>query len=199
MSTYILHIRLQTYWHAGTGRGLGAAVDAAAYRDADGLPALPGRHIKGLLRDALEQAQAWGWAGHADGVLLHRLFGQRTEGLSAGEIPVSGLLRVSDARMPEALCAWLTLDAQRSLRAGLFRVLQSTAVDVKTGSAKDRSLRGIEVVVPLDLQARIEPLPGAVPPSDWAERLREVLPLVTAVGRHRTRGLGRALLTLEAA
>jgi CRISPR/Cas system CMR subunit Cmr4 (Cas7 group RAMP superfamily) len=113
MSAYTLHIRLQTYWHAGTGRGLGAAVDAAAYRDADGLPALPGRHIKGLLRDALEQAQAWGWAGHADGVLLHRLFGQRTEGLSAGEIPASGLLRVSDARMPEALCAWLALDAQR--------------------------------------------------------------------------------------
>jgi hypothetical protein len=199
MSTYILHIRLQTYWHAGTGRGLGAAVDAAAYRDADGLPALPGRHIKGLLRDALEQAQAWGWAGHADGVLLYRLFGQRTEGVSAGEIPASGLLRVSDARLPEALRAWLGLDEQRSLRAGLFRVLQSTAVDVKTGSAQDRSLRGIEVVVPLDLQARIEPLPGAVPPSDWAERLREVLPLVTAVGRHRTRGLGRALLTLEAA
>ncbi len=199
MSAHTLHIRLQNYWHAGTGRGLGAAVDAAAYRDADDLPALPGRHLKGLLRDALEQAQAWGWPGHADGILLHSLFGQRTESVNAGQIPASGLLRVSDARLPEALCAWLGQEAQRSQRAALFRVLQSTAVDDRTGSAKDHSLRGIEVVVPLDLQARIEPLPGATPPADWIERLREVLPLVPAVGGHRTRGLGRALLTLEAA
>jgi len=199
MSAYTLHIRLQSYWHAGTGRGLGAAVDAAAYRDGDDLPALPGRHIKGLLRDALEQAQAWGWQGHADGVLLHSLFGQRTESLNAGQIPASGLLRVSDARLPGVLCVWLGHDDRRSQRTALFRVVQSTAVDDSTGSAKDGSLRGIEVVVPLDLQARIEPLPGAVPPADWAERLREVLPLIPAVGGHRTRGLGRALLSLEAA
>lgn len=199
MSAYTLHIGLQSYWHAGTGRGLGAAVDAAAYRDSDGLPALPGRHLKGLLRDALEQAQVWRWDGHADGALLHSLFGQRTESAQAGQVPASGLLRVSDARLPDDLCAWLRQDEQRGQRAALFRILQSTAVDDSTGSAKDGSLRGIEVVVPLDLQARIEPLPGVTPPADWAERLREVLPLIPAVGGHRTRGLGRALLSLKEA
>lgn len=196
---HILHIALKTYWHSGTGRGLGAAVDATSYRDADDLPALPGRHIKGLLRDALGQAQAWGWPGHADGALLHSLFGQRTERVQPGEIPAGGLLRVSDARLPAALCAWLRVDQQRGQRAALYRVLQSTAVDEASGSAKDHSLRGIEVVVPLDLQADIEPLPGVTLPADWADRLRDVLPLIPAVGAHRTRGLGRAQLTLEAA
>jgi len=196
---HILHIALKTYWHSGTGHGLGAAVDAATYRDADDLPALPGRHIKGLLRDALEQAQAWGWEGHADGSLLRALFGHRTEQVGAGEIPASGLLRVSDARLPAQLCAWLRQDAQRAPRAALFRVLQSTAVDEHSASARDHSLRGIEVVVPLDLQADIEPLPGATLPSGWDERVRAVLPLIPAVGAHRTRGLGRALLELEAA
>ncbi|MGC9185167.1 MAG: RAMP superfamily CRISPR-associated protein [Thiomonas sp.] len=196
---HVLHIALKSYWHAGTGRGLGAAVDAAAYRDSDDLPALPGRHVKGLLRDALEQAQAWGWPGHADGSLLQSLFGQRTEQSAPGEIPRSGVLRVSDARLPEPLCAWLRQDSQRAQRAALFRVLQSTAVDEHSASARDHSLRGIEVVVPLDLHAELEPLPGATLPAQWDARLRDVLPLIPAVGGHRTRGLGRAVLTLEAA
>lgn len=196
---HILHIALKTYWHTGTGRSLGAAVDAAAYRDADGLPGLPGRHIKGLLRDALEQAQTWAWPGHADGEILLALFGQRTELARAGEIPASGQLRVSDGRLPASLCAWLRDKEQQAQRAALFRVLQSTAIDEESANARDHSLRGIEVVVPLELQAEIEPMPGASLPSAWAERLREVLPLIPAVGAHRTRGLGRAVLTLEAA
>lgn len=199
MSTPTLHIRLQTYWHCGTGRGLGAAVDAAAYRDSDDLPAVPGRHIKGLLRDAMQQAQAWGWSGHADGSMLHTLFGQRTEGSLIDAPPASGLIRVSDARLSDDLSAWLRHEDRRSQRAALFRVVQSTAIDESTGSAKDHSLRGIEVVVPLELQAPIEPLPGAAPPSDWIDRLREVLPLIPAIGGHRGRGLGRVLISLEAA
>ncbi|WP_297475560.1 RAMP superfamily CRISPR-associated protein [Ferrovum sp.] len=197
--THVLQICVRSYWHSGTGRGLGAAVDAAAYRDADNLPALPGRHIKGLLRHALEQARFWGWKGHADGILVRSLFGQRTEQVSSGQIPSPGMLRVSDARLPAELCAWLTVDKHGAQRAALFRVLQSTAVDEATGSARDWSLRGIEVVVPLDLQASVEPISGTGLPSDWPERLREVLPLIPAVGGHRTRGLGRAQLTLEAA
>lgn len=199
MSTPTLDIRFQSYWHCGTGRGLGAAVDAAAYRDGDDLPAVPGRHIKGLLRDALEQAQAWGWSGHADGSMLQTLFGQRTEVDLVDAPPASGLIRVSDARLPEALCDWLRHEDRRSQRAALFRVMQSTAIDEGSGSAKDGSLRGIEVVVPLELQAHIEPLPGAAPPPDWVDRLREVLPLIPAVGGHRGRGLGRALISLEVA
>lgn len=197
--THVLQVCVRSYWHSGTGRGLGAAVDVAAYRDADNLPALPGRHIKGLLRHALEQAWSWGWAGHADGSLLHNLLGQRTEQTPDGQVPSSGLLRVSDARLPDELGAWLSVDERSAERAALFRILQSTAVDEITGSARDRSLRGIEVVVPLDLRAIIEPIPGpGAPPSDWPERLCEVLPLIPAVGGHRTRGLGRAQLTLEA-
>ncbi len=199
MNAYTLHIRLQSYWHSGTGHGLGAAVDAATHRDRDGLPTLPGRHIKGLLRDALEQAMEWRWDGHADGVLLRSLFGHRTESARAEQVPTSGVLRVSDARLPNVLCAWLGQGDRHAQRNALFRVLQSTAMNDNTGSAQDGSLRGIEVVVPLDLQALIEPLPSVMPPADWADRLREVLPLIPAVGGHRTRGLGRALLTLEAA
>jgi len=197
LSSSTLHIRLQGYWHPGTGRAMGAAVDAAAYRDTDGLPALPGRHLKGLLRDAVERASAWGWPGY-DAELVAALFGDRPESVAPGQIPRAGSLRVGDARLPATLRAQLADTDKRALRAGLFRVLLSTAIDAETGTADDRTLRGVEVVVPLDLEADLTVLPGQQPPADWRERLRSVLPLIPAVGAHRTRGLGRALLELSA-
>lgn len=195
--TPTLHIRLQGFWHPGTGRAMGAAVDAAAYRDPDGLPALPGRHLKGLLRNACERAAAWGWPGFDD-ALVAALFGDRPETVAAGQIPRPGCLRVGDARLPEALRATLAAPESRALRQALFRVLLSTAIDPETGTADDRTLRGVEVVVPLDLCADLSPLPGTQPPQDWIARLRQVLPLIPAVGAHRTRGLGRAVLELSA-
>lgn len=193
-----LVLRFHSFWHIGTGRGTGAAVDAATHRDQDGLPCVPGRHIKGLLRDALERAQAWGWGGHEDGSALAHMFGQRAEQPFVGDAPISGALHISDARLPGDLCAWLRMDEQRARRAALFRVLMSTAIDENSGAAKDRSLRGIEVVVPLELRASIATVPGHTVPFDWVHRLRDVLPLIPAIGAHRNRGLGRVTMSLEA-
>lgn len=200
MSGYILHISIQTFWHSGTGRHLGAAGDAATHRDALDLPTLPGRHIKGLLRDALEHAARWCWPGHSL-ALTRALFGDRTEHAPAGLEPQASALRISDARLPDEVISWLGRDdpSARRLRGGLFRIIQSIALDAESGARKTCSERGIEVVVPLDLTARIESLPGRQPPADWPNRMREVLPLISAVGAHRNRGLGRALLNLEAA
>ena len=53
--SYRLKIDIQSYWHPSTGRGQGSDVDALAHRDKDGIPCLPGRTIKGLLRDAVNR------------------------------------------------------------------------------------------------------------------------------------------------
>ena len=106
MNAYTLSIEVRSYWHAGGGRGGGLVVDAVVHRDADGLPVLSGRHLKGLLRDALERAQAWGWFSDSPGIAA-RLFGQRTETIETGTIPECGCLRVSDARLPGELASWL--------------------------------------------------------------------------------------------
>lgn len=198
MTVQTLTVDIQHYWLSGTGRGGGAMLDAVAHRDAHGLPALPGRHLKGLLRDAVENAQGLGWPGYAD--LAALLFGDRTEpSAEAGFIPAPGALRVSDARLPADLSAWLAQPAQKSQRPRLFRVLAATRIDPDSGTADNQTLRSVEVVVPLCLQARIEPIPGAQPPADWPQRLRAVLPLITAVGGKRNRGLGRAVLSLTPA
>ena len=196
MSTQTLKIDVRGYWHAGTGRGGGAVVDAVVHRDPSGLPVLPGRHIKGLLRDALERAEAWNWDGYTG--LADHLFGQRSERIAPGVVPNPGCLRVSDGCIDRSLAHYLGSPNGKHHVPRLFRSLHSTAVDHETGSARDHSLRGIEVAIPLQLYARIEVITGADSPSpDWRERLRDVLPLIDAVGAHRTRGLGRAVLSLE--
>ncbi len=189
-----LNIRLKHYWHAGGGRDAGNVLDAVIHRDANGLPVVPGRHIKGLLRDALERAEAWGWEGFSS--LAATLFGGRAETTSAGESR-PGCLRVSDGVLPSAIAGWLGSDAGSHLRSGLYRVLYVTAIEWENGVARDHSLRGIEVTVPLDMTARIEQIPGQDAPEDWMGRLEEILPLIDAIGAGRSRGLGRVELQLE--
>ena len=40
-------------WHAGSGLGSGADSDAVVIKDANNLPYLPGKTIKGLIKDSL--------------------------------------------------------------------------------------------------------------------------------------------------
>ena len=40
-------------WHAGSGLGSGADADAVVIKDANNLPYLPGKTIKGLIKDSL--------------------------------------------------------------------------------------------------------------------------------------------------
>lgn len=196
MNTHHIQIDLCGYWHPGGGRGQGMVLDAVCHRDGHGLPVLPGRHLKGLLRDALERSGEWGWLGFPG--LAATLFGERTED-ARGRVPQPGCLRVGDAGLPEATARHLASAGGQALVSGLYRSLYATAVDHASGTADDQALRGIEVVVPLCIRAPIGPIPGREPPPDWVQRLKDVLPLIDAVGAHRSRGLGRAVLTLEVA
>ncbi len=51
-----LRFSLSSYWHIGSGVGAEAVADAQVLRDGDGLPLVPGRTVKGLLREAMELA-----------------------------------------------------------------------------------------------------------------------------------------------
>lgn len=50
-------ISIRSDYHIGAGHGLGAVVDSALQRDADGLPVLRGTAIVGLLRDGLRDLE----------------------------------------------------------------------------------------------------------------------------------------------
>ena len=52
-ATRVLKLSLSSYWRVGSGKGAEAMADALVLRDEAGLPVIPGRTIKGLLRDAM--------------------------------------------------------------------------------------------------------------------------------------------------
>ena len=101
-----LTVQLHDTWHVGVGKAQGRYLDSAADRDADGLPYVPGRTLKGLLRDAGASLEAW---GHWPAGTVTRLFGSVSQ--REGEASKAGLIRVADARLPSDLRAWLASDA----------------------------------------------------------------------------------------
>lgn len=192
-----LHLDLMHYWHVGTGSGRGGHLDAVVRRDELGLPLVPGRSLKGLLRDAVCKAHALGWYGDAEDPST-LLFGSSSQAVSEGR-SVPGTLRVSDARLPSALRDAIAArsDKERGvLVSAFYREMFSTAIDEHSGVAREHSLRGIEVAVPCELIADLEALEPATE-SRWAETVRTALPLLRAVGGHRTRGYGRVRVMLE--
>lgn len=194
----ILRISLEfhSFWHAGTGRGDGADVDARSNTSVGGLPLFPGKTLKGILREAVELLR------HA-GVTLQNQPLTSADIISWFGTPLSesnrfitepGQLRftsaVLGANQTEASQweNWAVRKPQEQLL--LFRRFSSTQID-QEGCAKDASLRSIQVAVPMTLFAHIE---GPDTSIRWKDALTQAFPLVRTIGAHRSRGLGRVTL-----
>ncbi|BBL74616.1 RAMP superfamily CRISPR-associated protein [Methylomagnum ishizawai] len=186
----ILEIEMLDYWHCGSGNGSGDYLDRLAERDSLGLPFVPGRLLKGLLREACLRCEA---LDHVPTGTTLALFGA-PNGAEAHSLP--GGLRVADARLPQALRDWLGAPASTPYRQALSRELFTAAVDESTGTTRERRPRGMEAIVPVTLHAALEPLAGADLPTGWRASLALALPLAGAVGAYRTRGLGRCAMRI---
>lgn len=188
MKTYTLKIDLLCYWHAGSGHGAKADVDALVLRDNAGFPYLPGRTLKGLLRDALYEM---GQEGEAV-----RLFGKEAaKGENRGSVP--GVIAVDDARMEEADRAWIDDSPEADgLKAQLFDSVASTAIQ-NNGVAVSKSLRLVEVTLPMTLSGSITYMgTDERKPSDLT-LLSEACGIIRNLGSNRHRGLGRCRLMLS--
>lgn len=210
----ILRIRVHGYWHAGGGRSAGNYLDALCERD--GLfPVLPGRQLKGLLRQAVRRAEEWHWLDDIDrpegpeSKHVRLLFGSATQ-REGRHATFPGVVRVDSGRLPAADRRWLQVPSNVAHVAALYDELFSTAID-ENGSAKAHSLRGIEVAVPVPLEARLELSLTAQDPARRAQQaaylagdapwrvLEAALPLLDHIGAHRNRGLGECEAQLTVA
>ena len=201
------------YWHAGTGHGEGRYLDATVVRTPAGLPYIPGRTIKGLLRDVVLQTEQF---GHLEAGTTEEIFGSHlpAAGLSSTQadqdadgakvITRTGLLRIGSATLGEDLEQYCLQQARQSqdsnasepsLLPGFFDTLARTALDEK-GQARDKSLRRIEVSIPLKLHAQwscSDPEKSA-----WmVAAIEKSLPLLRRFGLSRHRGLGRVEVTIQ--
>jgi hypothetical protein len=189
------------FWHAGTGACAGVDLDATVFRTPAGLPCLPGRTVKGLVRAAMEQAEAAGaiatgrtrhWIGtpaQKGAATAERE--QRLEAMRFSTAP--GRLRFESAVLVDEhgdRAAWEAFAQSprgKPLVRHLFRSFSSTALE--GGIAKAQTLRSIEVVVPLTLVSTVS---SEETDKRWIDDLEESTLFLDAVGSLRSRGLGRA-------
>lgn len=208
-----LKIELHSYWHAGSGQGDGPGADALVVRSQQALPYLPGRSVKGLLREAMQlaedlghvqtgQTQHWfgseiGSVGVADGSKRSGMGRYLTQ---VGKIHVSNARLGDSDQQQKAWESWASDPKNEPLHRELFRFISQTALDPETGVVKEHSLRTIEVIVPLTLYSFVDVDNDGKSnnnPNDFAHDLRIALPLLRTLGAHRNRGLGRCSATLE--
>lgn len=191
--SHIQHLELtfdiRSEWHVGAGREGGAYADSLVFKDPNGLPVLPGKSIKGLIRHAFREAFNYGWLEGATEDDLARLFG--SEG---AELSNQGLVHFSSATLSSPELAYF--NENKEAIHHLYRVRHSTAIEQKTGVAKEGSLRTMEVAVPMTLSAPLTLQAAPKQAAQYQKWLKTALPLVCALGGKRRRGLGEVIVTL---
>lgn len=183
-------IRLLGYWHCGSGLSAGAEADSGVIKDADGLPFVPGKTIKGLLREAAMEMLN---CKAIDDKLVKDVFGHAVPNEDARSRKKEtrtypGNARFSNAEIPSPERE----EVNGILAPYLYDIIASTKIDLKTGTAVSQTLRSIEVAVPVVLTGQIEC-------TNEAEKqmLMDCMKWVRALGAHRNRGLGRCKFTIK--
>lgn len=185
-------LKMQGYWAVGSGKGGGNEVDNRIDRDSNGLPYVPGKMLKGLIKDACVRLYK---AGNENYRFTKEIFGgqEESDGLNR-TITSSGKIYISDARLSPRLRSALAKEDNAAAKNNLTRNIYSTAIDNESGTAKKASLRGYEVAVPMELHANIE--------CDCTKEILDFIKLaaskfVYAVGSHKTRGLGEVVIEFK--
>jgi CRISPR/Cas system CSM-associated protein Csm3 (group 7 of RAMP superfamily) len=211
-----LQFDISSFWHIGSGRGRDAVLDAEVARNAQGLPYIPGKTIKGLLRQAMTLlAEAKGQP------LTHviELFGSQVpamatvideqtdlgdanaRNLEAGRYNTTpGCLWFGSAEMPQDWQDWARTNPSAAAPTvqTLFRAVASTAIDER-GVAREHTLRVAEVTVPMTLTSTVIGPAALSDGTNWVSLVSEALPFVRALGVRRRRGYGRVAVRLEKA
>lgn len=182
-------ITLHSYWHCGSGLAAGAQADALVIKDLDQLPFIPGKTIKGLLRDAVNELRFLQEKPECD-ELYKKTFGlQPTENNTNGNIEANK----SETFFGNATLVQEEADAIKShnLQQHLYKMVASTAIG-NNGVAQDHSLRTMEVTVPCTLVGEIIDVPECM-----VSELEQAMKFIKQLGSGRTRGLGRCTISTK--
>lgn len=189
MAKVKLTFNIVSYWHAGSGTGEGANLDSVVIKTPAGLPYIPGKTVKGLIRDAVRIAETF---NKIDTGKTVELFGSNDSSKSRFDTD-EGKLSFTSAMLNQEMEEWAQDPANYEKKDLLFYQLGSTKIDDR-GLAVDQSLRRLEVAVPLVLSAYVEADDNG---GNWVDIIKKAAPLVCYIGSHRRRGLGRNILTVE--
>jgi CRISPR/Cas system CSM-associated protein Csm3 (group 7 of RAMP superfamily) len=176
-------------WHCGSGLSAGADTDALVIKDKDGLPYIPGKTLKGLFREAIEDLLDF---QNAKGSDKEELFNQAFGYFENKDDSVKGTLFFSNAQLSQGE---RTAIVKEHLQYYLFRRLSSTANN-DSGIATTGSLRSIQVTVPCTLEASIQTEDETIS-KDLKELLTQAANYIKRMGQNRNRGLGRCRIIIN--
>lgn len=182
-----LVIEFLSDWHVGSGLNDGALADNILNRDADGLPYIPGRAIKGALREG-----AWrlGMCREDLACMEKHIWGAPSD---TGERNVPGKIMVSGAHLPEDLAAWLLARSPKEREAYVddMTILRTQTSLEANKRAKPQSLRSTECGIPGICFISHVRIDAPEMDNDWlASWFDAVCAAVKSIGADRARGLG---------
>ena len=179
-------IKFHTYWHCGSGLAAGADADMLVIKDKDNLPYVPGKTIKGLVREAVDVL----YSNKKGKDEYKAVFDNYTTvfGISGDQENSSR----SDSFFKDAVLSTAERKyiVDKEWTAHLYHTISGTAIE-DDGTAKKNSLRKIQVCVPCELESEILNVP-----DQMAEAIINGLRYIKRLGAWRNRGLGRC--TIEA-
>lgn len=178
MKTIVYQIEFFSDWHIGSGLTVAGDVDMAVLKEENGLPYIPGKTLKGLLRHAAETISQF-QPNLVSADFIKQVFGLKTEPNEEEES--IGQCFFSNAYLSSAVQSQIGNNTDY-----LYRKIASTKINPQTGTAEDTSLRKIEVSIPLVLVAEITDVK-----KEWEDAFQQVLKMMKRMGGNRHRGLGR--------
>lgn len=185
MKQITIKIEFFSPWNCSSGLSAGSDADSLVIKTPDNLPYIPGRTVKGLIRNAIEDYISLSGKNFP----IDEMFGKGTETDNDEDMPKMGHLFFSDATLAH--------NEAQSIIAGrlsdfLYQNRTSTAIDSKSGIAKDHSLRTIEVTVPCTLYATVLNVD-----DNLIAIMQQALGLIKNIGTGRNRGMGRCRFSIE--
>lgn len=182
--TILYQIEFFSYWHSGSGLAGSTYADNVVNKTERNLPFIPGKTLKGLLRDAAEEINKLNLNLVSD-EFIKEIFGKRENANYKDE----GKAFFTNALLSEQLSEQIA-QSENQLSNSLYTVLSSTRIDAR-GQAKDGSLRQLEVTIPLVLYGTIEHFP-----EQYSNQMEYCMKWIKEMGQNRNRGLGRCQFSI---
>lgn len=175
-----------------SGEVYNSAVDIDIFRDANGIPVIGGKRLKGCIREAAEELRDWGYMIDVEGI-----FGSRRDGNSS--------IHISDAK-PEQYDQYIfelsvrndpmLVHPSRVLEAFTY-IRTQTAVD-QGGTADRNTLRSIRVIKKgLVFFAPVEFRCAEEKKREYTGQMVKICKAVRHMGLNRTRGMGSVKVSFE--
>lgn len=171
----------------GNGTGLGSLVDTDTCHDRNGLPYIPSRRIKGLLREAALELRDWGGTTDEE---IEDLFGTGGEGFSSHK-----KMMIYDAQIEEYQEYYDDIQAHHispTVVMDCFTdVRYQTSMEEETKVAKENSLRSTRVV------KKGTTFKAEIANCENVALLTSLCRMVRHMGLNRTRGFGEVKFSLN--